>query len=79
MIDVEPGIALVTGGTGFIGSNLIKKLIFKGWRVHVITRSSSGFTQLEEIKEKVVFHIYDGSIESLVKTVESSSPQLFFT
>lgn len=44
--------ALITGGTGFIGSNLIKALIEKGWEVYVVIRKNStiGYKKLERIK-----------------------------
>ncbi|MGY9053188.1 MAG: GDP-mannose 4,6-dehydratase, partial [Rhodobacterales bacterium] len=40
-------IALVTGGTGFIGVNLIKRLTSAGWIVHVIVRQKSDLNVLE--------------------------------
>jgi nucleoside-diphosphate-sugar epimerase len=35
--------ALVTGGSGFIGSNVVKLLISKGWDVRVLDNLSSGY------------------------------------
>jgi len=35
-------IALVTGGAGFIGSNLVDALIAKGWRVKIIDNLATG-------------------------------------
>ena len=40
--------ALVTGGCGFIGSNLTRSLIEKGWRVDVIDDMSNGHLELLE-------------------------------
>ncbi|MHA7127007.1 NAD(P)H-binding protein [Janibacter indicus] len=36
----EPGTALVTGATGYIGGLLVPRLLDDGWKVRVLTRSS---------------------------------------
>ena len=38
--------ALVTGGAGFIGSNLVKKLVKDGWIVDVVDDMSNGHLNL---------------------------------
>ena len=38
--------ALVTGGAGFIGSNLVKKLVKEGWTVDVVDDMSNGHVSL---------------------------------
>jgi UDP-glucose 4-epimerase len=35
--------ALVTGGAGFIGSHLARRLLNEGWRVHIVDNLSTGF------------------------------------
>ncbi len=40
--------ALVTGGAGFIGSNLTKELVSKGWQVDVVDDMSNGHLHLLE-------------------------------
>lgn len=40
--------ALVTGGCGFIGSNLTKELVKQGWEVDVVDDMSSGYLELLE-------------------------------
>lgn len=34
-----PGTAFVTGGSGFVGTQLIKQLVSQGWKVRALTRS----------------------------------------
>ena len=40
--------ALVTGGCGFIGSNLVKELVKLGWQVDVVDNMSNGHLELLE-------------------------------
>jgi len=44
--------ALVTGGTGFVGSNIIKELVERKWEVYALVRknSSLGYKRLNVIK-----------------------------
>ena len=47
--------ALVTGGCGFIGSNLTKELVKKGWQVDVVDNMSNGHLKLlKGLKFKVL-------------------------
>lgn len=48
---------VVTGGAGFIGSNLVDSLICEGNTVHIIDNLSSGKT--ENINSAAIFHNYD--------------------
>ena len=49
--------AIVTGGAGFIGSNLVDKLINMGVEVHIIDDLSTGFKK--NINPKAIFHKMD--------------------
>ncbi len=40
--------ALVTGGCGFIGSNLVKELVSQGWQVDIVDDMSNGHLKLLE-------------------------------
>ena len=52
--------AIVTGGAGFIGSNLVDRLIDDGVEVHVIDNLSTG--KIENINPKANFHEEDISL-----------------
>lgn len=49
--------AIVTGGAGFIGSNLVDKLVDMGIEVHIIDDLSTGFEK--NINPKAIFHKID--------------------
>src|SRR6186997_1516770 len=50
---------LITGGTGFIGRYLTKKLLEKGYTVSILTRNS------KPNSEKVFYYIWDVSTQSI--------------
>jgi nucleoside-diphosphate-sugar epimerase len=70
--------ALVTGGTGFTGSNLIKRLIAENWQVHAIVRPESDYSLLDDCVEQITLHVHDGSTEHLIEIVAISKPDAVF-
>jgi len=54
LIFMEKTKVIVTGGAGFIGSNLVDGLVEKGYEVHVIDNLSSG--KLENVNPKAIFY-----------------------
>ena len=45
--------AFVTGGTGFVGLNLVKELMIRGWNVTALHRPSSDLTLLRRFRPKL--------------------------
>src|ERR1700735_2795509 len=45
--------AFVTGGTGFVGLNLVKELMIRGWDVTALHRSSSDLKLLKRFRPKL--------------------------
>ena len=46
----------VSGGAGFIGSNLVEKLVEKNFKVYVVDNLSSGnFKNLKNLRKKITF------------------------
>ena len=74
----EKRIALVTGGTGFVGSNLIRGLLSNGWETHTIVRAGSDLSILSGVEQKIQVHLHDGSTKRLVEIVKAVSPQVVF-
>ena len=48
-------MVLVTGGTGFIGSRVLKKLIDDGFDVAATARESTDFSRVQDIRERVLW------------------------
>lgn len=71
-------VALVTGGTGFVGSHLVHELVRDGWQVHVIVRPGSDLSLLGKIKNELVLHEYDGTHESMQANLFAVRPDVVF-
>lgn len=62
--------ALVTGATGFIGSNLVKRLVDLGWEVGVLVRDRNNLGRISGIKGLT---IYQGNLLNKKSILKASS------
>src|SRR3990167_8068868 len=59
-------VILMTGGTGFLGSNLLKMLVQTKATLIVLKRSSSKLFRLEQIKNQLLFYnLEDGGLDTI--------------
>lgn len=66
---------LVTGGAGFIGSNLVDALIERGFDVHVIDDLSNG--KKENVNKKAVLHVLDITNLDSIKPIFAGTEYVF--
>jgi nucleoside-diphosphate-sugar epimerase len=70
--------ALVTGATGYIGSNLVRRLLADNWSVHVIVRPLSDLAPLSGVRHAIQVHEYDGKTNSMIRLVQDAAPDVVF-
>lgn len=70
-------VALVTGATGFIGANLVSRLVHEGWQVHIVTRQGSHLPTTSEFLQ-VVNHSHDGTTEGMIRLVGEAKPDVVY-
>lgn len=70
--------ALVTGGAGFIGSNLSKRLVSEGWKVSIVDDLSNGHSEfLSDIKIDNI-HYMDFADQEILENIENSYYDVIF-
>lgn len=67
---------LLTGATGFIGSQLTQRLITERHQVAIVVRPESKLEILQAVLPQLQVHVYDGSYASLVKALGLAKPEL---
>lgn len=70
--------ALVTGGTGFLGGTLVRRLATEGWEVHAIVRPHSDPEAVAGLGHTCTVHVHDGSTGQLVQIVGETRPDVVF-
>ncbi len=70
---------LLTGGTGFIGANLARRLLKDNHDVHLLLRSQHKKWRIAEIKNNVRLHVCDYTKKSsVIKLFKKIKPQWIF-
>lgn len=69
---------LITGGTGYIGLNLISKLLKENCQVHLLVRYESNLDKLKKYSGRVNLHFHDGSSIDLVRIIKESEPDIVY-
>ncbi|MGL5151886.1 MAG: NAD-dependent epimerase/dehydratase family protein [Clostridium sp.] len=68
---------LITGGTGYIGSNIARRLVKDGHHVSILIRKNSSLSYLENIKDKI--HLVEfNNIEELTTYIDSKEIKCIF-
>ncbi|OGU15855.1 MAG: NAD-dependent dehydratase [Geobacteraceae bacterium GWC2_53_11] len=70
--------ALITGGTGFVGSNLARRLVRDGWQVGIITIPNDNLDQIKDFADQVKLYVHDGSTDRMHAIVAEAQPDVVF-
>ena len=64
----------LTGATGFIGSQLARRLVAEGHELAIVVRPDSKVEILRAVLPQIHVHVYDGSYVSLLYALEAAQP-----
>ena len=70
---------VLTGGTGFVGANLVRRLVADGHPTHLLVRPGFASWRIESIRDRITLHEVDLSDTDRVKTaVGAIEPEWIF-
>ena len=70
--------AVITGATGYIGSNLLNYLLPKGWDISIIAQPKFGYENIIDQRERIRIMEYDGDIHTLISFFKEQNPDVVF-
>lgn len=71
-------IYLVTGATGFVGSNIVRRLVKDGKKVNILTRNKKLNFRFSDIASKITVHEVDLQNPKLLKIIDKIKPEYVF-
>jgi nucleoside-diphosphate-sugar epimerase len=79
MKDLRNRRVLVTGATGFVGANLVRRLVAEGSRVHALRRGASNLWRLSEIQDQITLHKGDlNDFATVQEVVVQARPEIIY-
>lgn len=69
---------VITGGGGFIGSNLTRKLLALGYQTHILVHNKSNLWRLNDVKNEILLHSVDIRDKKIVDLMKKISPFAVF-
>ncbi|WP_432665326.1 NAD-dependent epimerase/dehydratase family protein [Wukongibacter baidiensis] len=69
---------IVTGATGFIGSNLVRKLVDQHYDVYIICRKTSRLHNISSYLNKIDIYRYDNNLSNLIGYFNEIKPDCIF-
>ncbi len=74
-----PRVLLVTGAGGFVGANLVRRLVAQGERVHAIIRADKPSWRLADIADKIIWHKADLRDKNAVRAIAHTvQPEIIY-